>query len=375
MKQQGTVAFYGFRGGRGGLSHVMLNLMNEMAGQGLNVHILLNNPEIPELKQLHPAVKKVLLGDAGGPGRIFSLAAWLKERGPDVLFSNREPANRTSVIAKMISGSRTKVAFRVGMPMKRALQRRNLVKRWLRQSYIRFSYNRADVIIANAKGVAEDIAVVTGLPLTRINVLPNPTVSRLLFEKAGEDIDHPWLERGQPPVIMGVGRLARQKDFPTLIKAFSMVKKQTQTRLMILGEGKERAALQDLIDSLGLTDSVELYGYCPNPFALLKRAALFVLSSAWEGLPNVLIEAMALGVPVVATDCRSGPAEILDKGRYGRLVPVGNAEEMAGAILAALSDPPAREVLQRAAGRYEASRCTLAYIKALGLGGGDWSSK
>ena len=367
MTTSKKIAFYGFRGGKGGISHVMLNLINEMASRGVDTTILLNNPEIPELAQLHPKVKKRELGNISGIKRVFSLAAYMKKERPDVLLCNREPANRTAALAKKLYGHKTKLAFRVGMPMERALKRRNFLKRWLRKSYIRFSYHRADVIIANARGVAEDIALVTGLPLSFIKVIPNPTVGPLLFQKAKEDIDHPWLKDGQPPVIMGIGRLAKQKDFPTLIKAFSMVQEKRKCRLMILGEGKERPALQSLIDKLGLSDSAMLFGFCPNPFALLKKASLFVLSSAWEGLPNVLIEAMALGVPVVAADCRSGPMEILDGGRYGKLVPVGDSEKMAEAILETLSNPPAKDFLQQAAMRYDASKCTLEYMKVLGL--------
>ncbi len=367
MTISGKIAFYGFRGGKGGISPVMLNLINEMADRGVEAAVLLNNPDIPELSQLQPRVKRVWLGNVQGIKRIFSLAAYIKEERPDVLLCNREPANRTAVLAKKISGTETRLAFRVGMPMERALKRRNFLKRWLRQSYIRFSYRRSDVVIANARGVAEDIALVTGLPLSSIKVVPNPTVGPLLFRKAQEDIDHPWLNDGQPPVIMGIGRLARQKDFPTLIRAFSMVRKDMNCRLLILGEGKERPFLQGLIDRLGLSGSAKLYGFSPNPFALLKKASLFVLSSAWEGLPNVLIEAMALGVPVVAADCRSGPSEILEGGRFGKLVPVGDVEKMAHAMTETLCNPPTKDFLQQAAMRYDASSCTVEYMKVLRL--------
>ena len=367
MSFSGSIAFYGFRGGKGGIGHVMLNLMNEMSNYGLDVSILLNNPHIPELDHLDPRIEQIKLGDVSSFKRVVSLARYINDKNPDVILCNREPANRTAVLAKKISNKDVKLAFRVGMPMQQALRRRNFLKRWLRQSYIRFSYHRADVVIANAKGVAEDISVVTGIPFSQIKILPNPTVGPLLFKKAKEDIEHPWLKEGEPPVIMGIGRLAKQKDFPTLIKAFALVNKKRDCRLMILGEGKERRALEQLIEELGISDSVSLYGFCPNPFALLKKASLFVLSSAWEGLPNVLIEAMALGIPLVAADCKSGPREILDGGKYGKLVEVGNVEQMAEAILNTLANPPSKAFLQQGAERYNASKCTYQYIKALGF--------
>jgi glycosyltransferase involved in cell wall biosynthesis len=164
---------------------------------------------------------------------------------------------------------------------------------------------------------------------------------------------------------MGVGRLTRQKDFPTLIRAFAAVRKVRDCRLVILGEGKDRPALEALAKEMGVGGDVDLPGFVENPYAHMSRASLFVLSSAWEGSPNVLTEALALGLPAVATDCPSGPREILEDGRYGPLVPVGDADALAGAILKTLTHPPESAELKRAAGPYTVEESSRRYLEAL----------
>jgi glycosyltransferase involved in cell wall biosynthesis len=158
--------------------------------------------------------------------------------------------------------------------------------------------------------------------------------------------------------------LTRQKNFPNLIRAFAEVRKTQTLRLMILGEGEERAALEALVHELGLSADVELPGFVPDPLAYIKRAALFVLSSDWEGLPTVLIEALALSTPIVATDCKSGPREILDGGRWGRLVPVGDASALAAAIAAALTEPK-REVPPEVYSSYTQGVVVETYLRLL----------
>ena len=178
-----------------------------------------------------------------------------------------------------------------------------------------------------------------------IEVVHNPIVTTELRELVAEPLGHPWFGPGQVPVVLGVGRLAPQKDFGTLIRAFARVIVRRPCRLMILGDGPERASLEAIVAERGLTGSVDLPGWISNPYPYMAHAGVFVLSSRWEGLPSVLIEALFCEVPVVATDCLSGPREILEGGRYGALVPVGDEEALAAAIETALagelSPPPA----------------------------------
>ena len=175
-----------------------------------------------------------------------------------------------------------------------------------------------------------------GLSPARIRVINNPVISDELLQAAQQPVQHPFFDADNVPVVLGVGRLTEQKDFSTLIRAFDILRENTPARLIILGDGEERPALENLIRSSGLQDMVDLFGFELNPFAFMKKASVFVLSSKWEGLPGVLIQALACDCPVISTDCLSGPAEILKHGQYGHLVPVGDAEAIASAIASVL---------------------------------------
>jgi glycosyltransferase involved in cell wall biosynthesis len=215
-----------------------------------------------------------------------------------------------------------------------------------------------------SQGAAEDLARL-GLPSERIKVIYNPVVTPELFEKANQPVDHPWFEPGSPPVILGVGRLEKQKDFPTLIRSFAQVQQQHSARLMILGEGKERPYLEALVQELGLGENVALPGFVSNPYAYMARAAVFVLSSLFEGLPTVLIEALAVGTSVVSTNCESGPAEILVNGQYGNLVAVGDFNGIARAIISTLEFPSESEALRRRAAEFSLEKALTQYRQVL----------
>ena len=225
-------------------------------------------------------------------------------------------------------------------------------------------YPRADGVVAVSKGVADDLARVIKLPRQRITVIYNPVVTPELLQKAQEPIDRPWFRPGEPPVILGVGRLTRAKDFPTLIRAFALVRKEHPARLIILGDGEERHELEELSRKLGIAGDVDMPGFVDNPFSYMRRSAVFVLSSAWEGFGNVLVEAMACGCPVISTDCPSGPVEILENGKYGKIVAVGDAVELAAAMAATLDAPKSPNVAQRAQ-NFGVEQAVERYLKVL----------
>ncbi|QCQ22763.1 glycosyltransferase [Desulfoglaeba alkanexedens] len=208
-------------------------------------------------------------------------------------------------------------------------------------------YRQADAIVAVSQGVADDLSSTAGLPRERITTIYNPVVTPELAALPAAPAPHPWLEDGGPPVIVAAGRLVPQKNFPLLIEAFARLRRRRLARLLILGEGEQRGELEALASQLSIAADVALPGFVANPYAAFARAALFVLSSDYEGLGNVVIEALACGCPVVSTDCPSGPAEILDNGRYGELVPVGDAAALSAAMARALDAPPPRELLRR----------------------------
>jgi glycosyltransferase involved in cell wall biosynthesis len=213
--------------------------------------------------------------------------------------------------------------------------------------------------------VAEDLALTASLPRERITTIYNPVVTPALAGQAQAPLTHPWFAPGSPPVLLAVGRLHYQKDFPTLLRAFARVRAVRAVRLLILGEGDQGAALRASAQELGITTDVELPGFVLNPFAYMARAAVFVLSSAYEGLPGVLIQALACGCPVVSTDCPSGPAEILEGGVYGPLVPVGDDVALAKAILSTLNTRPNPDWLRTRAAEFSVDRAVDRYLEVL----------
>jgi glycosyltransferase involved in cell wall biosynthesis len=225
----------------------------------------------------------------------------------------------------------------------------------------------ADGIIAVSQGVAADIKHQFGIPTEKIAVIPNPTVTPEIHRLAALPVEHPWLKQKRLPVILSVGRFSKAKDYPTLIRAFAMLRKQLPCKLILLGEGRKREKLLGLAASLNVSEDIDLPGFDPNPYAYLRQADLFVLSSQREGSPNALIEALAVGIPVVSTDCNSGPSEILRNGKYGPLVTVGDAQSLAHAMGQTLTDPPSRDFLRQAVAPYQYDLSACRYLHTFGL--------
>ncbi len=196
-----------------------------------------------------------------------------------------------------------------------------------------------------------------------VQVIYNPVVNEKLRHKAQKPLEHPWFAEHQPPVILAVGRLLPPKDFDTLIQAFAQLRKKRPLRLLILGEGKLRSALESLIDNLGIKADVSLPGYTDNPYGYMTKAGVFVLSSHFEGLPTVIIEALTCNCQVVATDCPYGPQEILANGEFGHLVPVGDVTALASAIELALDQPINIEKLKQRSENFTVLSSVDAYLK------------
>jgi glycosyltransferase involved in cell wall biosynthesis len=229
------------------------------------------------------------------------------------------------------------------------------------------TYKWARAIIAVSEGVARELREIDRGLSPLIKVIGTPVISDEMLRLAEEQPDHPWFRTGEPPVILGAARLQAHKGFLTLVRAFAKVRRSRSARLVILGEGPERKNLEAEIMRLGIVSDVSLPGFCHNPFAYMKRARAFALSSEYEGLPNVLIQAMAFGIPVVSTDCNCGPAEILAGGAYGTLVRVGDVDAMAAALGHALDACPSEEACRSVFDRYSAGRVATAYLRLAGL--------
>ncbi|NIR59512.1 MAG: glycosyltransferase, partial [Gammaproteobacteria bacterium] len=231
-------------------------------------------------------------------------------------------------------------------------------------------YRSADVVLANSRGVADDLVKTARLPRERVHIVPNPVVGSILYELAEQPVSHPWLASKERPVLIAGGRLAGVKDYPTLLRALALLKAEgSSVRLIVLGEGGHRARLSRLASRLGIADRTHLVGHTDNAYAYIARADGVVLSSRREGNPNVLIEAMALGTPVASTDCPSGPRELLHGGVLGPLVPVGDWRALARAMAQILADPVPRRRLQAAAQAFTVDASTDALQCALAVAG------
>jgi glycosyltransferase involved in cell wall biosynthesis len=351
--------------GQGGVERMVLNLCAGFAAAGCRVDLLLVAGGRATPPPLPPGVNLVPLPARHTAASLFSLVAYLRRARPQALLAAKERANRVALAARRLAGVRTRVVVRVGTTVSAALAGRSRLRLAMWHWPMRFFYPRADGIVAVSRGVAADLSRITGLPAGRFTVIPNPVITPRMLALAELPVDHPWLGPGAPPVILGCGRLTRQKGFPHLLQAFARLRRDIDCRLIILGEGRERPALLNLAAQLGVAATVDLPGYVANPYAYMRRASLFVLSSLWEGSPNVLTEALALGVPVVATDCPSGPREILADGRLGALVPVGRAELLADAMADALHHPPDPAGLRLATAEYHLETSARRYLALL----------
>jgi glycosyltransferase involved in cell wall biosynthesis len=352
----------------GGIERVIANLTRNLIEHGLKVDLVLNFLGFhPFLSEFPPEVRVVDLKAQGIPARLPKLVGYLRQEQPLALLSANHYANEVALLAKRLSGTSTRVVVSEHTTLSReAAHAPQLGLRHWTPLAARLSYPWADGIVAVSQGVAEDLAGLTSLPLERIRTIYNPVVTPELSEKAKEPVDHPWFAPGELPVILGVGRLEEQKDFPNMITAFERVRQVQPARLMILGEGSQRSRLNALVRELGLENDVAMPGFVKNPYAYIARAAVFALSSAWEGLPTVIIEALAVGTPVVSTNCKSGAAEILGNGKYGELVPIGDKEALANAILSVLSGK-SKPVDPAWLQQFTLEKATQQYLDILGV--------
>jgi glycosyltransferase involved in cell wall biosynthesis len=359
----------------GGVQRAIVALARELVARGHEVELLLARGGGEMLAQLPPAVSVRVLaarwplavrpllrlpGEArrlapsflatAQPRAIRSLgplAELLRRHPPRALLATPMTCALTALWAAHLAQSDVRIVAREANTLSEQIARRRLLFVRHLPALARAWYPRAAGIVAVSDGVADDLARLCGLPRERIATIHNPLDVAHIRQLAAEEPEEPWLrEATGPPVILAAGRLMPAKDFTMLLRAFALVRAQREARLVILGRGPERLRLLWLARRLGIARDVRLPGYSPNPFAHMARARVFALSSRYEGLANVLREALACGCSVVATDCPSGSAEVLRGGELGRLVPVGDARAMADALLAALAETPSPETIR-----------------------------
>jgi glycosyltransferase involved in cell wall biosynthesis len=295
------------------------------------------------------------------------LVRYLRSARPNGLLAALSTPNLLAVWARCLTGGKTRIVISERDTLSTAISGSRAWRRRHLPPLLARTYPMADGIVAVSNGVADDLAACTGIPRHRITTVYNPVVGPDLLAKTQQPVSHPWFAPGEPPVILAAGRLHPQKDFATLIRAFARLRAERPLRLVILGAGSSGDApyiadLKALPHQLGVANDVDMPGYSPDVLAYMRQASVFVLSSVHEGLGIVLIEALACGTPVVSTDCPHGPREILDHGRFGPLVPVGDDESMAAAIRTALDDPVAPELLRSHGAMFSIERAVERYL-------------
>jgi glycosyltransferase involved in cell wall biosynthesis len=350
----------------GGVERVMFNLIQGFLARGIAVDLVLDFLIYSPFEKLIPPGTVVIKLEAHKfMQRLPRLVGYLRERRPDALLSATHFANEVACLARRLAGARTRIAISEHTNLDSDIRdSKSRARRLLLPLTTRRVYPLADDIVAVSNGVADGMCKVSGLDRKRVRTIYNPIDFAALRAAAQEPVEEPWFLPGQPPVIVAIGRLEVQKNFPNLLHALVKLRQTREARLLILGEGSQRQRLQGLIAELGLEAAVALPGFVTNPAAYMAKAQLFAMSSAWEGMPVSLIEALALGLPIVSTDCPSGPAEILDGGKYGELVPMDDSDALALAMLRALAQPRQVSVTQWLA-QFDAAAITDRYLELL----------
>jgi glycosyltransferase involved in cell wall biosynthesis len=352
----------------GGAERVMVNLANSLASNGLSVDLIVATNTGVYHDLVSPAVRRICLETPGVANGLPRLASYLRRERPGALLSALNHANVVACIARRVARLSTRLVIAQHSVFSIARSNVSVTGRLVRALSI-CTYPWADHVVAVSQGVADDLLRAQPRLAGRVTVIHNPVISDELTNRATEPVEHPWFGNDAPPVVLAAGSLREAKDFHTLIRAFALVRARRHSKLMILGEGPLRGELTDLVRSLALGDDVALPGFVANPHAFMARAAVFVLSSRYEGLPTVLIEAMACGTPVVSTDCVSGPRSILENGRWGALVPVGDHVALAKEMCRTIDNPPSFDRSQMNLNRFDVSTAVNQYLRILSSGG------
>ena len=348
----------------GGAEKVSVNLLKGMVErEDLILDLVLGTAEGSFLEQVPEKVNIVHLKSPRVTSAFIPLIKYLRNNQPDALLSHLGHANVIAILAKKIAEVKTNlvVVEHNTLSVTDGPSLRAKIVPW----FMRKLYPSANTIIGVSQGVSSDLERQLGLPEGKVHTIYNPVIDSELLNKATTEATHPWLQSQDIPVFLAVGRLTPQKDFANLIQAFAQVRKKRTARLIILGEGELRTELEQLAEQLEITEDLDLPGFANNPYSFMSQAHCFTLSSRYEGLPTVLIEAMACGCSVVSTDCPSGPQEILDGGEYGALVPIQDSQSLSQAMLQTLDHPVKVENLKQRANLFSTEQIVPQYLEVL----------
>ncbi len=333
----------------GGAERSFVELANCFASMGARVDLVLASATGPYVAEISPHVRTIDLGCDRILKSIPGLVAYLHRERPDAIVSGLDMANVAAMIACTLTGHRSRAVLTQRATLRDCwrLGRPRTHRAWL--AMLKVGYSLARLIISNSHAASDDLHEGFGIPRNRLAVIHNSVDLARIEKLAAEDPGHPWAAPSAQPLILSVGSLTPRKDFPTLLRAFAIVRKSRNCNLVVLGEGTERPMLERLAREIGIANAVQFPGFDSNPFRWMARARVLASSTLAEGCPNVIQQALACGTSVVATDCPGGTSEILEGGRWGRLVPVRDPQAMALALIEALDDTAPPEVRRRAA--------------------------
>jgi glycosyltransferase involved in cell wall biosynthesis len=348
----------------GGIDRYALNLAEGLLESGAEVDLFVTSGAGKLLPQ-RPKDSRLFVGGGSTKKSIVPFYHYLKNEKPDLLISANLYIDLVSIVVKALARVPTRhaVTLHTAFSQEDYRGKENLKK--IYTQVCTWLYPRADHIVAVSNAVARDSQAYFKLKRP-IKVIYNPVITPSLYGKSSAEVKHPFYRNKTAPVLLAIGRLSAQKDFRTLLKAFAQVCKTQDAKLLILGEGEERPLLESLAKDLNLGDDLSMPGFVDNPYPYIKNADLLVSSSAWEGLPTVMIEALALGTPVVATDCPGGSGEILEGGTYGKLVEMKNPKALARAILETLHTATDKNKLQARGEIFSVEAAAKHYLKLLG---------
>ena len=350
-------------GGHGGITTWLLNVSAEFFRRGHTVELLVSAPAARALghPRIDAAIRIVNLGNRT-TAVYRNLHRYLRGERPDIILSAGYRYNSAIALVLPIARVDTRWVMTVRENLTRAVSGMPAGSRLRRSLALRLCLGIADRVVGVSADLTRDMVERWGLDPRKAGSIHNAVVDERIVERGREQVDHPFFSSGEK-VLVAVGRLEPQKDYPTLLKAFAELRSTHRVRLIILGEGSLRGWLQALIEEMELIGYVDLAGFSSNPFSYMRWADGVVLSSLWEGFGNVLAEALAQGTPIVSTDCPSGPAEILDNGKYGPLVPVGDAHALADGMRRILDAPLPEETLKERARAFSVNLRVNDYLE------------
>ncbi|NCT41653.1 MAG: glycosyltransferase [Alphaproteobacteria bacterium] len=317
----------------GGAQHMIVNMANEFARRGNKVDLILIQQDGAYKKIIKPNVNIICLNQNRTIQALPKLISYLKNSQPDIFLSAMYHVNLVAILAKLMTpGITTRFVITERNFFSLKIKDSNQMRDKFLPLLVRMLYRFADEIVAISKGVAQDISMIAKLHPNKVKCIYNPVITSKTLAALNENNIESPLAPQSDKVIIASGRLVPQKDYITLLHAFSKLLQKENATLIILGEGDLRSDLEKLTDELKISNKVSFKGFVDNPLSYMKKADLFVLSSQWEGFGNVLVEALICGLPIVSTDCPAGPSEILEGGKYGTLVEVGNVDALAQAM-------------------------------------------